>query len=247
MIHFVRSSIRAVARDCRKSLPQPQPKFYSANLPSSKKGMHPARAIAGRGGFLACNGRPYSPKLSARLNARHYQFHNSSILQLPMARYSSASSAAPKPPKTKGYEGVKDRTEISMETYHQLSDDCLNNVQQVMEELQEERADVDVEFSVCLPAPVLFGRRISFLSSPAALTSSFCHQAGVLTIVFPPNGTYVINKQPPNKQIWLSSPVSGPKRYDYVCLSEDNKNGDWVYLRDGSTMSGLLKEELSVM
>ena len=28
-------------------------------------------------------------------------------------------------------------------------------------------------------------------------------------------GTYVINKQSPNRQIWLSSPVSGPKRYDF--------------------------------
>lgn len=35
----------------------------------------------------------------------------------------------------------------------------------------------------------------------------------MLSLVLPPNGTYVINKQPPNKQIWLSSPVSGPDRY----------------------------------
>jgi len=40
--------------------------------------------------------------------------------------------------------------------------------------------------------------------------------------------------------------VSGPKRYDYVCLHEDKESGDWVYLRDGSTMSGLMKEELGV-
>ena len=26
-------------------------------------------------------------------------------------------------------------------------------------------------------------------------------------------GVYVINKQTPNKQIWLSSPISGPQRY----------------------------------
>uniref|UniRef100_A0A4W5KXX6 Frataxin n=1 Tax=Hucho hucho TaxID=62062 RepID=A0A4W5KXX6_9TELE len=30
------------------------------------------------------------------------------------------------------------------------------------------------------------------------------------------HGTYVINKQTPNKQIWLSSPTSGPKRYDWT-------------------------------
>jgi frataxin len=41
-------------------------------------------------------------------------------------------------------------------------------------------------------------------------------QAGVLNITYPPNGTYVLNKQPPNKQIWLSSPISGPKRFDWT-------------------------------
>lgn len=77
-------------------------------------------------------------------------------------------------------------------------------------------------------------------------------QAGVLTLAFPPNGTYVINKQPPNKQIWLSSPITGPKRYDYVIASEgqDAKEGtgtgEWVYLRDGSTLNELLNKELGV-
>jgi len=77
-------------------------------------------------------------------------------------------------------------------------------------------------------------------------------QAGVLTLSFPPNGTYVINKQPPNKQIWLSSPTTGPKRFDYVVLSEgqDAKEGtgkaDWVYLRDGSTLTELLLAEIGV-
>lgn len=77
-------------------------------------------------------------------------------------------------------------------------------------------------------------------------------QAGVLTLAFPPNGTYVINKQPPNKQIWLSSPLTGPKRYDYVMLSEgqDAKEGtgrgEWVYLRDGSTLTELLEKEIGI-
>ena len=36
----------------------------------------------------------------------------------------------------------------------------------------------------------------------------------MLAHISPNVGTYVINKQTPNKQIWLSSPISGPKRYD---------------------------------
>jgi frataxin len=74
----------------------------------------------------------------------------------------------------------------------------------------------------------------------------------VLTLKFPPNGTYVINKQPPNKQIWLSSPITGPKRYDYAVWSEgqDSKEGTgagaWVYLRDGTTLGELLETELGI-
>jgi frataxin len=77
-------------------------------------------------------------------------------------------------------------------------------------------------------------------------------QAGVLTLHFPPIGTYVLNKQPPNKQIWLSSPLSGPKRYDWVVLGEGQHEkegggeGDWVYLRDGTSMGDLLMKELQV-
>lgn len=83
--------------------------------------------------------------------------------------------------------------------------------------------------------------------------SSSMLQAGVLTLKFPPHGTYVLNKQPPNKQIWLSSPVSGPKRYDWVADEGQElgkggwKKGEWVYLRDGSTLSGLLEKEIGVV
>lgn len=74
-----------------------------------------------------------------------------------------------------------------------------------------------------------------------------------MSINFGPDvGTYVINKQPPNKQIWLSSPKSGPKRYDWVVQGEgqgdkqDTAMGDWMYVRDGSTLSKLFRDELNV-
>ncbi|KAL0950887.1 hypothetical protein HGRIS_007646 [Hohenbuehelia grisea] len=66
------------------------------------------------------------------------------------------------------------------------------------------------------------------------------YSSGVLTLSLGDKGTYVINKQPPNKQIWLSSPVSGPKRYDY---SEADDN--WLYSRDGRAMGDLLNDELT--
>lgn len=68
----------------------------------------------------------------------------------------------------------------------------------------------------------------------------------------PSAGTYIINKQPPNKQIWLSSPQSGPKRYDWVLHGEamDQKEGggvgDWIYLRDGTSLTDLLRKELGL-
>jgi frataxin len=50
--------------------------------------------------------------------------------------------------------------------------------------------------------------------------------SGVLTITLPPHGTWVINKQTPNQQIWWSSPVSGPRRYEY-----DTDHQTWVATR----------------
>ncbi|KAF5021433.1 hypothetical protein F66182_6527 [Fusarium sp. NRRL 66182] len=113
--------------------------------------------------------------------------------------------------------------EITEGEYHELADEYLDNVVGRFEELQDQRDDIDVEFS-----------------------------AGVLTITWPDKGTYVINKQPPNKQIWLSSPISGPKRYDW-CLFGESQNekegtavGDWIYSRDGSSLSQVFSEELGV-
>ena len=80
-----------------------------------------------------------------------------------------------------------------------------------------------------------------------------CAQAGVLSIETLDAGTYVINKQPPNKQIWLSSPISGPKRFDWVVVGEGMQDkegtgeGKWLYLRDGTSLEELLKSELGVV
>ncbi|KAK7912752.1 hypothetical protein WMY93_012963 [Mugilogobius chulae] len=78
--------------------------------------------------------------------------------------------------------------------------------------------------------------------APVSTTPSFhsCRvHNGVLTVKLgPPHGTYVINKQTPNRQIWLSSPSSGPKRYDWT-------GERWVYAHDGLSLHQLLSSELS--
>ena len=69
-----------------------------------------------------------------------------------------------------------------------------------------------------------------------------------MNIIVPDVGTYVLNKQPPNKQIWLSSPISGPKRYDWLVAEGKGHDGGitrrWIYLRDGSDLTDLLNKEL---
>ncbi|KAG6354710.1 hypothetical protein INS49_004728 [Diaporthe citri] len=107
--------------------------------------------------------------------------------------------------------------------YHEVSDTYLEVILSELETLADKNESIEVEYS-----------------------------AGVLTFIFPDIGTYVINKQPPNKQIWLSSPISGPKRYDYVVSGEgqsqkeDTAVGDWVYIRDGSTLGELFLKELNI-
>mgnify|MGYP003571365128 CR=1 FL=1 len=44
---------------------------------------------------------------------------------------------------------------------------------------------------------------------------------GILKIDLKNNKTYIINIQKNNKQIWLSSPFSGPKRFEYI-------NNEWI-------------------
>lgn len=65
---------------------------------------------------------------------------------------------------------------------------------------------------------------------------------GVLTIALGSEGTYVLNTQTPNRQIWMSSPSSGPWRYGW--RAEDMQ---WISTRDGHTLSNRLSEELSII
>lgn len=51
-------------------------------------------------------------------------------------------------------------------------------------------------------------------------------------------GTYVINKQTPNKQIWLSSPISGPKRFDFAKVGRND--GYWIYRHTNEILHELL-------
>ncbi|BDA43583.1 probable frataxin, mitochondrial [Coccomyxa sp. Obi] len=101
--------------------------------------------------------------------------------------------------------------EMPEEEFHGVADALLETLHETMDALveNEDVPDSDVEYS-----------------------------QGVLTIKLGPNGTYVYNKQTPNRQIWMSSPVSGPVRYDYM-------DGRWIYRHDDHELMDRLRSELS--
>jgi len=63
-----------------------------------------------------------------------------------------------------------------------------------------------------------------FEDNPTLASPDIDFSAGVLTIALP-QGTWVLNKQTPNQQIWWSSPITGPRRYEYL------HNGTWIWSR----------------
>ncbi|XP_038900573.1 frataxin, mitochondrial [Benincasa hispida] len=62
----------------------------------------------------------------------------------------------------------------------------------------------------------------------------------VLTLRLGNLGTYVLNKQTPNRQIWLSSPLSGPSRFDW-----DQNSQAWIYRRNKANLLSILETELA--
>lgn len=97
---------------------------------------------------------------------------------------------------------------LSDNEYSQIANEYLETLSDELEILSEDYPQIDAELSL-----------------------------GVMTLSVGEGKTYVINKQPPNKQIWLSSPISGPKRYDLI-------GGKWITLRDHSSLTELLLTEL---
>lgn len=64
-------------------------------------------------------------------------------------------------------------------------------------------------------------------------------QGGILTLSLEGGGQYVINKHTPNRQIWMSSPVSGASHYDFA-------DGQWLSTRAPSkTLPAVLAAELN--
>jgi frataxin len=65
-------------------------------------------------------------------------------------------------------------------------------------------------------------------------------QGGVLNVEGD-DGTWVVNKHAPTRQIWLSSPKSGARHYAF-----DSVSGQWKDTRGGPDLLALLSAELDV-
>lgn len=105
----------------------------------------------------------------------------------------------------------QDGSQLSLNEYHKASENTLEELSERLETILEVRYDQGADVSL---------------------------SNGVLTVTLDSDNTYVINKQTPNRQLWLSSPLSGPMRFDYI-------SGHWLDKNSGSELKNLLSEELS--
>ena len=65
-------------------------------------------------------------------------------------------------------------------------------------------------------------------------------QSGILTLDLEKGGQYVINKHGPNKEIWLSSPISGAAHFKF-------SGGKWFSTRKSDIeLLALLSQELGI-
>jgi len=62
---------------------------------------------------------------------------------------------------------------------------------------------------------------------------------GILTVELADGRQYVLNKHAPNRELWLSSPVSGAHHFA-------PSGGAWRSTRGPETLTGLLADELGV-
>eukprot|EP00903_Cladosiphon_okamuranus_P017315 g15954.t1 len=102
---------------------------------------------------------------------------------------------------------------MSEREFHLIADETLEDINDVVEQALEDGFDEEFDCNM---------------------------SQGVLNIVVGDRGTWVLNKQSPNRQIWWSSPISGPMRFEY-----HHDAGRWLNTRDGETeLRELLAKEM---
>jgi len=97
-------------------------------------------------------------------------------------------------------------------TFHLTADTTLNNIQDALDVLDDDNEHLNVDST---------------------------YASGVLTIGLGAAGTWVINKQTPNKQVWYSSPISGPARFEW-----EAGKAEWIHTRDAKPLATLFEDEI---
>ena len=165
---------------------------------------------------------------AARLHTLQHHHRRPSLLPTTFRIRSRASAVVYVPSASFSADGEglgKGYTFPSVSDYHAAADDLLEATQSAIEAALEDRLgpDFDTDYS------------------QGVLTVSLGNEGG--------GGTYVLNKQTPNQQIWWSSPLSGPKRFEFD--PEASSYGSWVSTRDASVelielLGSELKEQFDV-
>ncbi|WWC95709.1 iron donor protein CyaY [Kwoniella sp. B9012] len=150
------------------------------------------------------------PRISSQCQ-RHGQ-HTASSLRIPSLIPKQQLRAFTSSSRYQTEQGEKPASTLSPEEYEQVSERDMDILHENLEVYVEQFGENDWEVE---------------------------YSSGVMTLSLPPHGTYVINKQPPNLQIWMSSPLSGPSRFDYITSK------GWIHHRDETIVfKDLLEKEL---
>ena len=106
--------------------------------------------------------------------------------------------------------------ELSEARFHEVSEQTLESIMNLLAPLESELDDdVDISYS-----------------------------QGVLNMNLGKHGFWVINKQTPNRQLWWSSPLSGPRRYEFHDTGGGGRIEEWKGTADQKDMLGLLISEI---
>lgn len=122
--------------------------------------------------------------------------------------------------------------------FHRRSDKTLENIQECIEDSIEDIEEVVVASGV-LTMETPRGTWVINKQTPVSGECSIVRATRILSLKFsfPHFSDRFFSSQ--NRQLWWSSPISGPRRYEY-----DEEARVWVYTRDGGNLKDILEEEI---
>ena len=105
--------------------------------------------------------------------------------------------------------------EVSLETFHRAADSTLQGITEIMEDYADDNLTMEIDVDLA---------------------------GDVLNVALGGLGHFVLNKQSPNQQIWMSSPVSGPQRYDFRADTLS-----WYCRREGKGLLPMLANDFEAL